>query len=88
MQTTIDLDDDLIEPARALAARQDVSIDGLVSNLVRYEIGRHLPLDERNPLYQRSSSGVLAFRRRHGGRPVTMELVKALMDEEDRSYFE
>lgn len=87
MQTTLDIDDDLIAPARALAAQRNISIDGLVSDMMRIAIGREMPVDDDNPLFERSSSGILALRRRHGGRPVTLEMVKALDELEDEKYF-
>lgn len=46
-----------------------------------------MPVNDDNPMFERRASGMLAWRRRHGRTPVTSEMVKALMDEEDEKYF-
>ena len=86
MQTTIDLDDDLVEPAKALAARRRTTIDGLLSDFVRAGIGREMAVGDDNPMFERSASGILRLRKLHGGTPVTTAMVKALMNEDDEVY--
>lgn len=87
MQTTLDIEDHLLAQARALADRRKTSVDAPVSDPMRFEIGRELPVDDNNPMMERGPAGVLAIRRRSGGKIVTLEMINELRDEEDENYF-
>jgi len=83
MRTTLDIDDDLLELAQDHADRRHTSIDVAVSALIRH--GLIAPVEfERSPI----TGFPLLPVPPGGGRTVTMEMVKALMDEEDEKYFQ
>ncbi|MBP8257157.1 MAG: hypothetical protein KAX37_07505 [Opitutaceae bacterium] len=74
MRTTLDLDDDVLETAKALAAKQRKPLGEVVSALLRRAVEpRSQPSTKRN--------GLPLFPVSQGARPVTPELVKELLDE-------
>lgn len=73
MRTTVDLEDDVLQTARAIARARGVSIGKVLSDLVRQALARQSEPTTRNgvPLFPvRPSSGV-----------VTPDLVRQLRDE-------
>ena len=76
MRTTIDLDADILQVAKALARDRDQSLGRVLSDLARQGL--------RGRLKSSSSmrNGVPLLPRRVG-KPVTGETVRALMDAED-----
>lgn len=81
MLTTLDIEDDLLELARGEAERRHTSIDAAVSMLIRK--GLAAPAYDISPVTGLPLLPVPLG----GGRTVTVEMVKALMDEEDEKYF-
>lgn len=74
MRTTLNLDDDVLETAKALAAKQRKPLGEVVSALLRRAVEpRPQALTERN--------GLPLFPVSQGARPVTPELVRELLDE-------
>lgn len=74
MRTTLNLDDDVLETAKALAAKQAKPLGEVVSALLRQAVEpRPQVLSERN--------GLPLFPVSQGARPVTSELVRELLDE-------
>lgn len=75
MRTTLSLDDDILDAARAIAQRRGVPIGEVVSELARRGLSPALPAERRN--------GIRLFPVREGAGPVTPEVVKALLEETD-----
>ena len=75
MRTTLDLDEDVLQAAKELAAVHRVTAGKMVSNLVRKALTPTGPVPKiRN--------GVPLLPHRPGSRIVTMKLVNELRDEE------
>jgi hypothetical protein len=76
MRTTVDLDPDILQVAKALARDRDQSIGRVLSDLARQGL--------KGPSNSRSAvrNGVPLLPRR-AGKPVTNETVRALLDAED-----
>jgi hypothetical protein len=75
MRTTLNLDDDVLESARAIADQRGVPIGTVVSDLIRQSLEPSASLVTRN--------GIQLFPIREGAGPVTPDLVRALMEEAD-----
>jgi len=75
MRTTLKLDDDVLETAKALAARQGKSLGEVVSGLLRRAVEPH-------PRAPAARNGIPLFPVADGARPVTLEIVRELLDEE------
>jgi len=75
MRTTLTLDDDVLEVARALAEQRGESIGAVVSDLARRSLSAPEPATTRN--------GIRLFPVRSGAGLVTPELVKAILEEMD-----
>lgn len=75
MEATLNLDDDVLESARAIADQKGLPIGTVVSDLIR----RGLEPSRRSV----TRNGIRLFPVREGAGPVTPELVKALMEETD-----
>ena len=74
MRTTLNLDDDVLETARMLAAKERKSLGAVISGLLRHAV-------EPPPKPLRQRNGIPLFPVSQGARCVTPEIVKALMDE-------
>ncbi len=75
MRTTLNLDDDVLQAARALPRRRGKPIGVVISELIRHGLGASQPAEVRN--------GIRLFPVREGAGTVTPELVRALLDETD-----
>jgi hypothetical protein len=75
MRTTLTIDDDVLESARALAVRRRQPIGTVISELARRGLSSAHPATTRN--------GIRLFPIRDGAGPVTPELVKSLLEEID-----
>lgn len=73
MRTTLTIDDDILETAKAMARGQGRSVGEVVSDLARKALER--PVSDR-----RERNGLLLLPDREGP-PVTLELVNALRDD-------
>ena len=74
VRTTLQIDDDVYEAARSLAAAEGVTIGEIVSRLARQGLAPRVTAGERNgfPIVQVSA----------GERPITPDLVKKALDDE------
>jgi len=72
MRTTLDIDDDVLEVARALAAAEGRSIGQAVSGLARRGLTANLRVDE---------SGLPVFTVPVDATPITAETVRRALDE-------
>lgn len=75
MRTTLTLDDDLLDAARAIAEKRGLPIGTVVSELARKGLAPTTVATVRN--------GIRLFPVRNGSGPVTPELVKTLLEETD-----
>ena len=75
MRTTLNLDDDVLEAARALSQQRGQAIGTVVSELARRSLTPANAGTVRN--------GIRLFPARAGAGPVTPDLVKRLLDETD-----
>ena len=74
MRTTLTIDDDLVEAARALANQERVSIGEAVSRLIR--MGLRGPVKMR-----RGKSAFPVFKVSEDAKPITLEAVKRAEEE-------
>ncbi len=79
MKTTLDLPDDLLIEAKAVALRRRTTLRAIVEHALRREIQPNTPASEAGP-FVRDDDGVLRLPRR--GARVTTKLIRQLMDEE------
>jgi len=75
MRTTLNLDDDVLATAKALAARQGKSVGEVVSGLLRRAV-------EPLPSAQAERNGIPLFPVADGASAVTPEFVRELLDDE------
>jgi hypothetical protein len=75
MRTTVTIDDDLLEAARALAAHRRVSIGRVLSDLIRKGIGSDGHAGE-------GRGGFPTFKQRKDATPITLEMVKQAEEDE------
>jgi hypothetical protein len=75
MRTTVNLDEDVLQAARELAAQRGSTIGQVLSELARRGLR-----PEREP--EASRGGVPLLPPREGAGPVTLESVRRLLDEE------
>lgn len=82
MRTTLDIDDDVLQLAKELAARERKSAGQVVSELARR--GAHAaPTGPPAPRARRRRNGFEVAPA--GGRIVTSELVRAILDSDEQS---
>ena len=75
MRTTLTIDDDLLEAARALAQQRRVSLGQVVSELLRKGLSP-------TPGFERNKRGNFpTFAVPEAGRPITLETVKRAEEE-------
>lgn len=74
MKTTLAIDDDVLEAARAMAEQQHKSVDEVISALARESL-------KRTPRAAAIRNGVPLIKSRATGKTVTPELVNELRDE-------
>ena len=74
MRTTLNLDDDVLATAKALATKERKSLGKVVSDLIRRSV-------EPVPGERGERNGVPLFPVLRGARPVTPEIVAELLDE-------
>ena len=85
MKTTLDLDDELLAEAKAVAARRRTTLKAIVEHALRREIQ---PAEPENPdpgKYEVGPFGILSIKRT-GRKPQTKQLQRAIehqYDEED-----
>jgi len=75
MRTTLNLDDDVLQAARALSRRRGKPIGVVISELIRCGLGPSQPAEVRN--------GIRLFPVREGAGTVTPEVVRALLEDMD-----
>jgi hypothetical protein len=74
MRTTVDLDLDLIQTAKELAAHRGVTAGQIISELMRKALAS-------SPSRATVRNGVPLLRRRPGGRKATLAVVNQLRDD-------
>jgi hypothetical protein len=74
MRITLDIDDDILDAARELAARKRSSLGEVVSDLIRAALRR----DAETTI---NRNGITVFARRGVAQPVTLDVVNRLRDE-------
>lgn len=77
METTIDIDDDVLQAAKELAQHEGSTVGRVISTLVR----RGLAAQNANPESSRLRNGVPVLPSR-GGEIITLAHVQRIMDEE------
>jgi hypothetical protein len=81
MRTTLDIDDDVLSAAKELAAASAGKTAGkIISELARKALTQ--PTNAYRVEETRAVYGIKPFPKRPGGKPVTSEDVRRLMDEE------
>jgi Ribbon-helix-helix protein, copG family len=75
VRTTVDLDDDLLAGLRSLARAQGRSVSFVLSDLVRRAL-------RPTPRLQEGAGGFPTFEPPAGAAPLTVEAVRAALDDE------
>ena len=87
MKTTLDLPDDLLIEAKAVAARRRTTLKDMVAHALRREIMPEIELRPADAeLYEVGSFGILRLRKR--GVTVDENLIQKLTEEADKQEFE
>lgn len=73
MRTTLNLDDDVLEAARAMSERRGQPIGAVISDLARRSLA--------SPHSETVRNGIHLFPVRPGAGPVTPELIRGLLEE-------
>jgi hypothetical protein len=81
MKTTLELPEDLLSAAKAVAARRRTTLKALVEHALRREIASQSQPGDANCAYQKDQYGIPSLRKREG-ETVTSEVVYRLMEEE------
>jgi hypothetical protein len=85
MKTTLDLPDDLLIEAKAVAARRRTTLKAMVEHALRREISPAVKLDADSP-FEMNELGMLVLKRRGSG--ITLEQIDAIQEEIDREDME
>jgi hypothetical protein len=85
MKTTLDLPDDLLIEAKAVAARRRTTLKAIVEHALRREVQPSGPaadaaIDDR---FERGPYGILRLKRNRGEK-VTLETIRKIQDEIDQ----
>lgn len=87
MKTTLDLSDDLLLEAKAVAARRRITLRAMVEHALRREIGAASGREGRkSEIFETGPLGILRLKKR--GRKVTPALVEKLGEQSDREELE
>ena len=85
MKTTLELPDDLLIEAKAVAARRRTTLKAMIEHALRREIAPvPSPKPEEGSLYETGPHGILSLKRR--GARVTSETIQRLLEEEDLQH--
>jgi hypothetical protein len=82
MRTTLDIDADVLQAAKELAAKERTTAGKVISNLFRRGLRAPEPEKTRKTAKYTFKNGVPVLPSR-GGEIITMEHIRSLMDEED-----
>lgn len=74
MRTTVTIDDDVLDAAKAMASQQNKPLGKVISDLARRSLARPRPREMRN--------GIPLLPGRSDARLVTLETVNTLRDEQ------
>ena len=90
MKTTLDLPDDLLIEAKAVAARRRTTLKAIVEHALRREI--HAPASDDTPppdddRFERNELGFLVLKRRPG-ETVSLETIRKIQEEIDQEEFD
>ena len=86
MKTTLDLPDELLIEAKAVAARRRTTLKAMVEHALRREIAPVVQLETDSP-FEMNELGMLVLKRREGG-GITLEQIDAIQQEMDRDDLE
>ena len=78
MRTTLDVDEDVLSAVKSIAESQKITAGKVISNLARKALE---PSSENST--RRTRNGFILFPPRKNGKPVTMEMVNRLRDEDE-----
>ena len=81
MKTTLDLPDDLLIKAKAVAARRRITLKDMVTHALRREIAAPVEPDADSPV-EMNELGMLVLKKRGPG--ITLEQIDAIQEEIDR----
>ncbi len=83
MKTTLDLPDDLLIEAKAVAAKRRTTLKAMVEHALRREIQAPVELSEEEAeRYELGPCGILRLKRRPG-ETVTLETIQKIQDQMD-----
>ena len=82
MRTTLDIDDDVLSAAKELAKAAKKTAGEIISELARKALMQPPATSRPRAKEPKAIYGIRPFPRQPGGKPVTSEDVRRLMDEE------
>ena len=86
MKTTLDLPDELLIEAKAVAARRRTTLKAMVEHALRREIAPAVQLDTDSP-FEMNELGMLVLKRREGS-GITLEQIDTIQEEMDQEDME
>lgn len=78
MKTTLDLPDDLLAEAKAVAARRRITLRAMVEHALRREIAPAIQLEADSP-FEMNELGMLVLKK-EGRQPISAEAIQDLID--------
>ena len=82
MRTTLDIDDDILSASKELARAAGKTAGQIISELARKALTQPDPVAQYAAEEPKTVYGIRPFPKRTGGRTVTSEEVRRMMDEE------
>ena len=81
MKTTLELPDDLLSEAKAIAAKRRTTLKAMVEHALRREVASESHVTDADCAYDKDEHGIPSLKKRKGAR-VTSQAVYQLMEEE------
>lgn len=81
MKTTLELPDDLLSEAKAIAAKRRTTLKAMVEHALRHEVASESQAMDADCAYVKDEYGIPSLKKRKGAR-VTSETIYQLMEEE------
>jgi hypothetical protein len=81
MKTTIELPDDLLTEAKAVAARRRTTLKAMMEHALRREMRSSQPAAGESKCFTIDEHGLPMVRKKPGTQPVTSELVYKMMED-------
>jgi len=89
MKTTLDLPDDLLIEAKAVAVRRRTSLRAIIEHALRRELAPASETSNPDPeKLEVGPFGIFRLKKRPGAEPITSEMIRAIQEELDEEEFQ